>query len=60
MTVAWQPRPLKNRKDAIHAEAKKWAQPISMKQVSIEPSSLGNHAALFGAGLLALQNKRAE
>ena len=45
---------------AIHSEAMKWAQPISMKQVTIEPSSLGNHAALFGAGLLALQNKRAE
>ena len=45
---------------AIHAEAMKWAQPISMKQVTIEPSSLGNHAALFGAGLLALQNSSTE
>jgi glucokinase len=41
---------------AIYAEAAKWAQPISMKQVSLEPSSLGNHAGLFGAGLLAMQN----
>jgi glucokinase len=43
---------------AIRAEAAKWAQPISMSQVSIEASGLGNRAGLFGAGLLALQNSK--
>ena len=37
----------------IVKEASKWAQPISMKQVSIEPSSLGSDAGLYGAGWLA-------
>jgi glucokinase len=40
---------------AIKEEAKKWAQPISIKQVSIEPSALGTDAGLYGAGLLAWQ-----
>ncbi len=40
---------------AIQKEAFKWAQPISMQQVSIEPSTLGTDAGLYGAGLLALQ-----
>ena len=40
----------------IHAEAMKWAQPVAMRNVGIEPSSLGNHAGLFGAGLLAMRN----
>lgn len=39
----------------IRDEAAKWAQPISMKQVSIEPSALGSRAGLYGAGLLAMQ-----
>lgn len=39
----------------IKKEAAKWAQPISMKQVSIESSSLGTNAGLYGAGYLALQ-----
>jgi glucokinase len=39
----------------IRAEAAKWAQPISMKRVSVEPSALGNRAGLYGAGLLAMQ-----
>jgi glucokinase len=39
----------------IYAEAKKWAQPISIHEVELEPSSLGNHAAIFGAGLLAMK-----
>lgn len=38
---------------AIREEAKKWAQPISIKQVGIEPSALGTDAGLYGAGLLA-------
>lgn len=40
----------------IITEATKWAQPISMKQVSIEASGLGGDAGIFGAGFLALQN----
>lgn len=39
----------------IKMEAAKWAQPISMKQVSIVASSLGTDAGLYGAGYLALQ-----
>ena len=39
----------------IHAEAKKWAQPISMKQVKLQASELGGDAGLYGAGFLALQ-----
>jgi glucokinase len=41
---------------AIKEEAAKWAQPISITQVSIEPSALGNDAGVFGAGFLALKN----
>jgi glucokinase len=39
---------------AVKEEATKWAQPISMKQVSIEQSALGTDAGLYGAGFLAL------
>lgn len=39
---------------AIKEEAAKWAQPISMKQVSIEASALDTDAGLYGAGYLAL------
>lgn len=42
--------------DRISEEARKWAQPISMKQVSIAVSSLGGDAGLVGAGRLALMN----
>ena len=38
----------------IYAEAKKWAQPISIKQVELRPSKLGSHAGLYGAACLAL------
>lgn len=41
---------------AIREEAFKWAQPISMHQVVIEASALGNRAGLFGAGFMALQS----
>jgi glucokinase len=41
----------------IKAEAAKWAQPISIKQVTFEPSVLGSEAAVYGAGFLALNNK---
>ncbi|MDD5764719.1 MAG: ROK family protein [Candidatus Marinimicrobia bacterium] len=39
--------------DRIRKEALKWAQPISIHQVSIEASILGSDAGLFGAGRLA-------
>ncbi|HEU5146054.1 MAG TPA: ROK family protein [Chryseosolibacter sp.] len=39
--------------DAIREEARKWAQPISMTQVTFEPSGLRGDAAIFGAGFLA-------
>lgn len=38
---------------AIKEEATKWAQPISMQQVTIEPSALGSDAGLYGAAYLA-------
>ena len=41
---------------AIKTEATKWAQPISIKQVSFEPSALGSDAGVYGAGYLALKN----
>ena len=42
--------------DEIYIEAKKWAQPISIQQVKLEPSALGNDAGLYGAGWLALKD----
>jgi glucokinase len=39
----------------IYAEAKKWAQPISVKRVKLQASKLGGDAGLYGAGYLALQ-----
>lgn len=41
---------------AIGAEAAKWAQPVSIRKVKLEPSALGARAGLFGAGLMALKN----
>ena len=40
----------------IHSEAKKWAQPISIQQVKLQDSALGNDAGLYGAGWLALKD----
>jgi glucokinase len=40
--------------DDIYKEALKWAQPISIKQVTLEGSALGSEAALYGAGRLGL------
>ena len=40
----------------IYIEAKKWAQPISIQQVQLLASALGNDAGLHGAGLLALRD----
>ncbi len=42
----------------IRAEAEKWAQPISMKQVTFSASGLDTDAGLFGAGRLAMLNER--
>jgi glucokinase len=39
----------------IYAEAQKWAQPISIKQVKLQASKLAGDAGLYGAGCLALQ-----
>lgn len=41
--------------DDIRAEAKKWAQPISMRRVKYVPSQLGGGAGLYGAGFLAMR-----
>ncbi len=43
--------------DRIRAEAQKWAQPISFKQVQLAVSTLGGDAGLIGAGRLALQQE---
>ena len=40
----------------IHEEARRWAQPISFRQVSLEASVLGGEAGLIGAGYLALSS----
>ena len=40
----------------IYIEAKKWAQPISIQQVTLQPSALGSDAGLYGAGWLALKD----
>lgn len=40
----------------IFAEAQKWAQPLSMQQVSLEPSTLQGDAGLYGAGYLAIHS----
>lgn len=46
--------------DRILAEAKLWAQPISITQVSLEPSALGGDAVLYGAGALALAASKSQ
>ncbi|MCW3116312.1 MAG: hypothetical protein JWM28_394 [Chitinophagaceae bacterium] len=43
--------------DAIYAEAKKWAQPVSIQQMKLEGSALGSKAGLYGAGWLALKEQ---
>ena len=44
--------------DDIYREARKWAQPVSIKQVKLQASSLGSDAGLYGAAALALQARR--
>jgi glucokinase len=41
---------------AIRQEAEKWAQPISIRQVSFEPSALAGDAGVVGAAFLAMKN----
>ena len=41
--------------DAVYEEAKKWAQPVSILQVELQGSALGNEAGLYGAAYLALK-----
>ncbi len=43
--------------DKIMIEARKWAQPISINQVTLEGSTLGGNAGLIGAGYLALKDE---
>lgn len=45
--------------DRIRAEAARWAQPISIRQVSVEVSALGGDAVLCGAGALVLPRSEA-
>ena len=40
----------------IKEEATKWAQPISIQQVTFEAARLGTDAGVYGAGFLALKN----
>jgi glucokinase len=47
--------PAKQFLPQIRKEAEKWAQPVSMKQVSLEASALSGDAAVYGAGCLALK-----
>ncbi|MDZ7821617.1 MAG: ROK family protein [Candidatus Marinimicrobia bacterium] len=44
----------------IAKEARKWAQPIGITQVSIELTTLGKEAGLFGAGRLAILQEKKE
>jgi glucokinase len=44
--------------DAIAAEARRWAQPIAIQQVSFEASQLAGDAALYGVAYAALQRSK--
>ena len=46
--------------DDIYAEALKWAQPISSRQVRLAASALGSDAGVYGAAAIALQAAGAE
>jgi glucokinase len=43
--------------ERIRAEAKRWAQPISIQQVALRAAQLGDDAVLYGAGRLALPSQ---
>ncbi|HLP73272.1 MAG TPA: ROK family protein [Bacteroidales bacterium] len=40
--------------DEIKQEAERWAQPVSMRKVKFEASSLGSDAAIYGSAFLAM------
>lgn len=42
--------------DRIYAEAERWAQPIAIQRVTLEPAELGGDAGLFGAAKLVLND----
>lgn len=42
--------------EQIHEEAVRWAQPISIRQVELRASQLGDDAVLYGAGRLAMMS----
>ena len=42
--------------DDIYKEALKWAQPVSIKQVTLEGSALGSESVLYGAAYLPLKS----
>lgn len=44
----------------IQAEAKKWAQPVAIRQVKFEASKLSGDAGLYGAGYLAWRAVRGQ
>jgi len=44
--------------DAIYAEALKWGQPISMKQVQLSCSASGEMAGLYGAIYYAIESEK--
>jgi len=44
---------------AIRKEAVRWAQPVGIKQMTLEASSLGGDAGVYGAGYLALRKLNA-
>ena len=44
--------------DRIVAEARRWAQPVSIQRVAIRVTALGPEACLYGTGQLALQALR--
>ena len=43
--------------DRITAEARQWAQPIAMEQVTFRATTLGPDAGLYGAGRLAMNDE---
>jgi glucokinase len=48
--------PAKKLIPAIRKEAARWAQPVSITQVSFDVSALGGDSGVYGAGYLALKN----
>jgi len=46
--------------ERIREEAARWAQPISIQQVALRASQLGEDAVLYGAGRLALLSQSAD